>query len=82
MGGSLIGLTSLSILYVSHVLSIYNESSAQAFYLSIFMIGFIPMFIIFGIIILFAVNISDHKKIIIIPILGVLLPLCFILPIS
>lgn len=49
LGGALITLTTLSILYISHSLSlgdVYSMENEQAFYMSVFMATVVPFFIL------------------------------------
>lgn len=83
-GSSLISLTTLSILYVSHSLSLgemKNFLKPKAFYLSVFFIGSVPLFILIGTALVLS-KVKEKTKFILIPMLGALIPMCFSMPLS
>jgi len=84
IGGSMITLTILSVIYIAHALSLGEMKhliNEPAFFMNLFMSCFVPFFTLTGTGLIFS-KVEERYKLILIPILGALIPLCFSMPFS
>ena len=80
----MITLTTLSLLNIAHQLSLGSGNdlyNASSFYMSIFMVCMIPSFVLIGTALIFS-KVEDRNKLILVPIFGALIPICFSMPFS